>query len=163
MKVNNLLTLLCITVIFISCKATNEKTEKKFEDVIYALQQKITDRTENDPAKETVWFVIKLYSGENENAFQSVIRYNKNNEQYEKLLDYYLNYASKDFSLEIGENQLKPISYWFENNHNIVGYDVINVGFDLAGIACNNCDGTISFNDRNFNNGIVKFSAKIKK
>lgn len=161
--VSKIIVFLYIIILCISCNKENAKTEKEFEDVIYALQQKIVNKDVDDPARETVWFTIKLYSGENKNAFQSVIRYNKNNEEYERLLDYYLNHASKDFSLAIGENNMHPISYWFENNHNIVGYDVINVGFDLADISCNYCEGILSFNDRNFNNGIVKFSTKIKK
>lgn len=105
--------------------------------------------------KGVLWLRIKLL-GE---GGQSPIRYNTAYGEYTGLLDYYLNHAQEDIHLEACGRKIAPVGYWFENNYNLVGFDVINVGFDTEGMdpSCAD-DGMVVFNDRNFKNGIIKLS-----
>lgn len=108
-----------------------------------------------------VWVNIKLLNTQNMN--HSTLTYNKNLEQYTLALDYYLNRAMDDLAFEYCDSIYKPIGYVFENNYNLVGYDMIVVGFEIRNIEknCENMEGKVIFNDRNYNNQIQKMLIKI--
>lgn len=76
-------------------------------------------------------------------------------EEYNARLNYYLNAAMNDISLEAGGIRFTPISYLFENNYGLTGNETIIVAFETNGREID--DGaTLSFEDKVFKNGIIK-------
>lgn len=145
---------IAVLVLFASCNNKGEvkETVAQQNGIRYEVQRV---RDESHTKKGVLWLKIKL-SGE---AGQSPIRNNTTYEAYTTLLDYYLNHAQEDIYLEACEQKISPVGYWFENNYNLVGFDMINVGFDVGEMdtICSG-SGSVVFNDRNFKNGIIKLS-----
>lgn len=102
--------------------------------------------------KTTYWFNIDISV---EGYEQSPLRYQLSSlDEYNSRLDYYLNSAANDVWLLDGSDTIRPSSYWFENNHNLVGKETIVVGFDNAGTKSKHIQ--LAFNDRLFRSGIIK-------
>src|SRR5690606_25715904 len=93
----------------------------------------IVERNYDVADNGVAWFKLQLINPDNRN--HSSLTYQKTNEEYASSLDYYLNQASADLLLDVCGRQLHPVAYHFENNYNLVGYDVINVGFDVEHIS----------------------------
>lgn len=108
--------------------------------------------------KHTMWFAISL------KCLHSSVNPLKNNvsgiEEYNDRLDYFLNHARDDISLDYGGKKIYPMSYHFENNYGLTSNETIMVGFEIADEKSKQ-DATLVFEDRVFRNGIVKafFSA----
>lgn len=99
------------------------------------------------------WFNIDV---ELEGTDQSPLRYQLISlDEYNSRLDYFLNHAQRDIWIMNGSDTVFPVSYWFENNHNLVGKETMVLAFDKEQLT--NDRPVISFNDRVFRTGIVKF------
>lgn len=83
----------------------------------------------------------------------------KSMEEYNQRLNYFLNQAQKDFTIEYQNTELHPIGYLFETQFGLVPYETINLIFALP-------DGEKSLThpfefkyvDHCFGNGIIKYS-----
>lgn len=104
----------------------------------------------------TVWFNIKL---ENLASNTSLLRAGiHSSAEYQARYDYFVGQAANDIKLIYKGQELKPISYSFENNYNLTPMETMVVGFALPDNG-NIDDGIqIAFFDRIFKNGIVKSS-----
>lgn len=108
---------------------------------------------------EMYWFNIDIsIDGFN----QSPIRYMLTSlEEYNARLDYFLNNAQRDIWILNNNDTLYPTSYWFENNHNLIPKETIVLGFEKSRLKEDAI--TLSFNDRVFKTGIVKFGFSKEK
>ncbi len=103
-----------------------------------------------------VWFNISFRRVDND---ISPLRFGISSpEEYEQRLMYFLNNAQKQITLIYGKGDtLSQIGYLFENNFNLTPHETMVVGFDLPGDQQYPTeDMQLCFNDRTFNNGILK-------
>lgn len=104
----------------------------------------------------SVWFNISFKRASND---VSPLRYGIGSpDEYEQRLMYFLNNAHKEIKLIYGSGDtLSQIGYLFENNFNLTPHETMVVGFDLPGDQQYPTeDMQLCFNDRTFNNGILK-------
>jgi hypothetical protein len=112
----------------------------------------------------TAWFNITI---KHRNSQQSPLKYNVAGlDEYNSRMNYFLNEAAKDLTLQYGNEVLHPMSYWFETNYNLTPDETMVVAFTLPGNAKKpEKDMVLSYYDRVFTNGIIKatFPASLVK
>jgi|SRR5690606_9719962 len=122
--VNNIMFYLCLFYIS-SCNNGN------VNDIQVVNNNINYDVVSNINADSILHIAIKIIGSNNQG--QSSLRYNQSREGYAEAVDYYINKAAQDIYINSCDSIIYPNSYHFENNYNVVDYDVINVFFDLSG------------------------------
>lgn len=84
-------------------------------------------------------------------------------EEYNRRLDYFLNYAREDITLEYDGKKIMPNSYLFENNYSLTPKQTMVVGFVLPDDAYPGRDMSLSYNDRVFKTGIIRAALSKQK
>jgi hypothetical protein len=116
--------------------------------------------TRKKQLERTVWFNISIKHNKDE---INPLKYKVSSiEEYNQRLDYFLNDASKEITLEYKNLKLKPISYLFENNYSLTPNETMIVGFELPTDKTPQDQMTLIYNDLIFKNGIVKVNFKKK-
>lgn len=101
----------------------------------------------------TVWFNISIkHVKENCNPLKFKV---SGTEEYNERLDYFLNAAREEITLDYGNTRLKPTGYLFENNYGLTPNETMVVGFEIPDEAPRE-DMLLVYNDRLLRNGIIK-------
>jgi hypothetical protein len=123
--------------------------ENKGNTVGYDAEKRMAD------LKGSAWFSITLKRAD---YGTTPLRYGISSiEEYNSRLNYFLNKAKEDIWLVYDKDTLRPVSYLFENNFNLVAQETMIVGFYLPkGADAPKEKMQLSYNDQVFKNGIIK-------
>lgn len=141
---------------FISCKKNNDSLlqVKKIGDISYELMVIPKEEMVHDEIKPADLMYFKLsICDQSENSKNISSLFLQSN--YNKLLFYINQQINSDFEMENSDGNNYPIQVFFENNNRIAKKLVFLIAFEKYKKEQNNF--TITFNDKIFNNGKVKF------
>lgn len=110
--------------------------------------------------KGYLFFLIKMNTTEKSRMEQGGKRTSEQQLNVDRMVSYYDQQAILDISLTQGYNELKPVTYVFENNYELSPFNTIVVGFEVGE---NKEDLTLTFNDKYNNIPAIRASFSKKK
>jgi len=108
----------------------------------------------------TVWFNVMINTGNSINPLKANAT---DLNEYNKRVEYFLSSAAKNFTLSYGgQEEMRCIGYFFENNYGLTPMDIMIVGFHIPDKKPVQ-DVQLEYNDELFNYGPVRIAIAAEK
>lgn len=138
------------------------KVQYKPAEYIYLLENK-NDSMSAEGLKKRVgelqkWRFFNVYVSNDSIKAAPIRLMCSNMNQYNSMLNFYLNNNRSNFFLNINSRKVPATVYNYENSYNLAPYDVFVIGFEVGLTPITSDDKIVlEYNDEVLKNGIVKF------